>query len=167
MKRKKISSRITASLVLVNTIYILAILALIWSYSLSNDRLNNMNIEATQPAIIINEIQNAVLQERICLRQIALLESGTDELAKELDVLEEKHQKVLSAVADYRDVLSDDANKAVANEFLEYYADEYRPLVETFIRFSEENNNSDAINVLSSMAETEANMDKKLDFFPA
>ena len=165
MKRKKISSRITASLVLVNTIYTTAILALIWSYSLSNGRLNNMNMEATQPAIIINEIQDAILQERIGLRQLALLESGTGEFAAELDVLEENHQKVLSAIIQYRDVLSDESNKAAASEFLEYYTSEYRPLAETFIRLSAENSDSDALKALSSVAEAEVNIDSKLDGF--
>ena len=162
MKNRKISSRITVSFVLVNTIYTLAILALLWSYSLSNNRLNDLNQSALKPSIIINDLKDSVFRERIVLRKLILLESDSSEYVLALETLDVEEQKVLSNIEEYRDVSPDDISKHRANEFLAYYENEYTPFVAEFIRLAKEKNDGVPTELLASAEEMEDSIDKRL-----
>ena len=165
MKNRKISSKITISFVLVNAIYIVAILASLWSYSLSNTRLNNMHQNAVQPEIQIGEIRDAVLRERVALRQLALLDTGSAGQAALLVTVDTEHQKVLSGMTAYRDHSTDDEEKATANEFLTHYKNTYLPCVDEFLRHTGENNIDAAVALLPAMTGFDATIDDKLDYF--
>ena len=167
MKNQKISSRITASFVLVNTIYVIAILASLWSYSLSSNRLNNMNRTVVGPEMIVNDVQEAVLRERIALRQLALLDPGIGEYVAAREKLETEHKELMEAMVALRDGLLDDADKIAANEFLSYYENEYSPFVMEFISLSEDGNDSELMASLSDMAELETDMDGRIEYFTA
>ena len=165
MKSQKISSRITASFVLVNTLYVIMIVLSLWSYSLSNTRLNNMHSNAVEPEIIIGEIRDAVLKERVALRQALLLEPDSAESAAMFRTLDAEHKKALSSIAEYRDHSSDPAHKAAASEFLSYYEKEYTPAVTELTNLIKDNNSQAAVMLLPAVQEREAGIDGKLDYF--
>ena len=165
MNNRKISSKITSAFVLVNAIYIVGILFLLWSYSLSNARLNNMNHQAVAPERVISEVRTAVLRERVALKQLVLLDSGTVEYAMALDSVEAEQKKAVAAIAEYRDKSFDNVNRAAAKELLDYYENDYYKFVAELISLTEENNDSMAVELLINSAALESNIDKRLDYF--
>jgi len=164
-KTMKISSKITFSFVLVNTIYMICILASLWSYSLSNNRLNKMNRETVQPEKIITEIHNAVLSARVSLRELVLFDPSTSEYSLANKAFEAEKQKAISSVAKYRDIMTDASDKNAAIDFLDYYENDYSSFATRVINLSKENQDDAIIELSSAAAGIESAIDEKLIHF--
>ena len=164
-KNMKISSRLTLSFVIVNALYILCIILSVWSYSLSNARLNNMNIEAVQPEVVAAEMRDAVLKARVSLRQLVLLDPESAEYASTNRIFDAEHQKAISAISKYRDIATDDTDKASADDFLTFYDSGYSAFSARVIDLSKGDHDGAVAALTSATTGIESEIDEKLNYF--
>ena len=163
MKNLKISSKLTLSFIIINAAYILCIIAAIWSYSLSNIRLNNMNRRAVEPEAMISKMRNAISKERISTRNLVLLEPETKSYQAAAESNKAEHQEALSLIKGCRDNMEDDADKKAANELLTYYESEYTKVLSEYMSLAQENRDSEASDMLLALSGVDAELDKKIE----
>ncbi len=162
MKDLKISKKIKRAFILINALYILGIIALVFSYMMSNDRLNNMIDVAVTPEVVIGDMNDAILNERVAAEQMVLFDSGSDEYALTKDRFDELHEDSLTLMNDYSKVSYDKAGKKIADDVKTYYEDVYYPYISSLVEFAGQNDTKAATQLISSSRDITDTMDAKL-----
>ena len=160
----KISSRLTLSFVLVNALYIICIILSIWSYSLSNNRLNSMNTEAVQSEIAAAEMRDAILRTRISLRQLILYDPASVEYASAKSTFEAENQKAISSIAKYCETATDHSARSDANEFLSYYEFFSTDLSAKIIDLNAADHEGAVKELSSTVTDFESRVDQRLEY---
>lgn len=171
VKDIKISKKLTNGFILINTLFILGIIALIFSYMLSNDRLNSLIDDAVAPEVIIGDASVAILHERVAAEQLFLFKPGTDDYENITATYEEEHEKAVKLIDEYVKISPKNKSEEIveggsqiAKDIKAYYEGEYSGYINELISLSEQGKEAESVQFISASRETVVQtMDSHID----
>lgn len=166
----KISKKINRGFTLVTTLFILGIIALIFSYLMSNDRLNNLIDNAVTPEVTIGDASDAILSERVAAEQLIIFKNGTEDYKTVEATYEEQHKKAVALIDQYVKVSPSNESEAIvkggsqiANDLKAYYDGEYSDYINGLVSLAKQNKEAEAVQLISSSRDVVTTMDNHLN----